>query len=176
MDGKMTEKQEETCENCGHEEGEHTGEKAIICTGDWLTCTCKKFKAKTSLDKKSKEEPFENYTNPVTDDDPKNHSPLSKRICSSITNKDTPSVLHSSEGTFNLSEKILHINRHWVGGEEFYVREAISLKDVKEFIKKNDKVIIEEINKTDGSIDFDLNNLYARICRRTNKLAGEDLR
>ncbi len=75
------------------------------------------------------------------------------------SNKD--SIVKSSGDFDNLSEKIYSQN--------------INIEYIKIFIKKNDKIIIEEINKTNGSFEFDLNNLYSRICRRINKLAGEEL-
>lgn len=48
----------------------------------------------------------------------------------------------------------------------YYPEEAI-----EEFIRKLDEIIIQEINKTIGSVDFDLNNLYDRINIRKRKLA-----
>ena len=74
-----------------------------------------------------------------------------------------------------MTEKTLSDKREKVyvaRGKSFFI---YSGKDVKEFIKKEDKIVIEEVDKTDGSIDFDLNNLAKRIKARRNKLAGKNL-
>lgn len=48
-------------------------------------------------------------------------------------------------------------------------------EDVKEFITNYENIIIEEINKTDGSQDFNLNNLYERISIKRCKIEGDKL-
>ena len=72
----------------------------------------------------------------------------------------------------SLSDKIRVVCQEEDSPEEI---DVIEVKYVKEFIKEEDNIIMQEINKTDGSVGFDLNNLFQRICIRRNKLAGDKL-
>jgi len=137
----MTEKQEETCENCGHEKKKHVWvnweciENIHPNSNGYAPCTCKKFVAKNHK--------ITERTYPRALMKPKNHSPQKTRRsaqdgCSNslsvLDKEDTPSETAyeqaKAEGTFNLSEEIDLVE---IFDDEC---EVIKIRYVKEAVKR----------------------------------------
>lgn len=192
----MTEKHDETCQNCGLLEHNHTalGFCMIINKDGIHFSTSRKFKAKKGLDKKSKEgicrrckkfadkhygELLFCYGDSKSEGKfvsykwkkAQNHSPHLKR---EISHEDKPSddsskkVVVLSEGTFNLSEKIHTDNSEMVP--------SLYPEDVKEFIRRLKEVEIVSSDIIGWQPEKKLKRLSDRINKEIDKLAGEELR
>jgi len=167
----MKEKQEETCENCGHSKQVHTF--TAYYKGYCSKCTCKKFVAKKGLDKKSKgcgkEVDCYGYDSKTKgwkcgqqylDEEiilcplckAKNHSPQGN---SNFKGKNS---IVKPEGTFNLSKKKFWCPRCC------RVDGVIYAENVKEFIKQENE-LLELLEK--GDLSFNQFNFLR------NKLAGD---
>lgn len=161
----MTEKQEETCENCGrtkekHWQGKATGNLYCYKTG----LRSKKFKAKTSLGKKPKDWKCKVIGCPK----PKNHSPVGKGEQLNIPTS-VPPPLDDKEGTLNLSKKITFD----VNDEKLWF---IKVEDVKEFISRLKENIQRPIPCYLEPTTGDTLLSPKMVENEIDKLAGEDLR
>jgi len=118
---KMTEKQEETCENCGYSRSLHSLPFTI----------CKKFVA------------FPIETDFGYPKKPKNHSP--QVFNARELPEDTPSSKDNGEGTFNLSEELERIALKFFANKGYM--DSVDLEEydtaIKEFISR----LQEEFNK-----------------------------
>lgn len=173
----MKEENNQICE-CGHDKMSHTW-FATSPKCNIKGCECKKFKAKKVIDMYE----WNKFK-------AKNHSPLSKRIRSSITNKDTPSDAvvsggdirfkseNHSEGTQNHAEKTLSDDIDFLIGYVMNVRSdepkkyAISdldylLKELKS-LKKKYKEAVKRLK--DGWYETELS-----FEDYVDKIMGDDL-
>ena len=79
---------------------------------------------------------------------------------------------------FNLSEKIRTVERYM--DEDLWCRQALGIKDVREFIKRLkerfDKCLVEDINSPDVSVNASrIIQNYIDAVKDIDKLAGEKL-
>lgn len=187
----MTEKQEETCENCGHDKLEHKGErhsgKCRHLSYDEkqeldIYCTCKKFKAKKPFDDavkiilRDKPKSDDCHIPTIYDNNKKakNHSQHSLRKTGNANERggstppaDTPS-LADEEGTYASAEaKAFNLSEKICPIKLKDTNGVLKMEDVKEAIRKlKEKFLSYNLQ---GNLD------YYNIVSELDKIFGKEL-